>query len=167
MPKWLPTITKGKMKFRNVYLMCEANMMHCKFIAIMRQIYFNNKLNICVKTGVCSCTACQEACSGSHAQNTAKNQGQNAASGSNSGQLNSTKQGLQNIVHGNSNGHAESQPSDEKELSETWTVGDLDGYVFIAIILFLVLMFLFWGLVIYECRSGTSSGKKIGRYLPT
>ena len=110
-------------------------------------------------SGVCSCSDCKEACSDSEVpsgdnDNTTTPE---PANGSASGDTNVQKPQNTQTHH-----HAHTSSADAESEEEPWVVGGLDGYVFIAIILFMILMLLFSAVVIYECKTGTSSGKKIG-----
>ena len=111
-------------------------------------------------SGVCSCSDCKEACSHSEAPSGDNTTTPQSANGTVPGDTNEQKpQNTQTPQHAHA--HAPSVGKEPEE--EPWIVGGLDGYVFIAIVLFMILMLLFSAVVIYECKTGTSSGKKIGR----
>ena len=116
--------------------------------------------NIIFLSGVCSCSDCKEACSDNEAPSGDNTTAPQSVGGTASGETNlQNPQNTQNPQHA----HAHTSSVDREPEEEPWTVNGLDGYVFIAIILFLILMLLFSAVVIYECKTGTSSGKKIGR----
>ena len=113
-----------------------------------------------VLPGLCSCSDCKEACSDSEAPSGDNTTTPQSVSGAASGETNvQNPQNTQNPQ----NAHAHTSSAENEPEEEPWTVDGLDGYVFVAIILFLILMLLFSAVVIYECKTGTSSGKKIGR----
>ena len=115
---------------------------------------------------MCSCSDCKEACSHSEAPSGDNTTTPQSANGTVPGDTNEQKpQNYQTPLHGQATQHMQAHASsaDKEPEEEPWIVGGLDGYVFIAIVLFMVLMLLFSAVVIYECKTGTSSGKKIGR----
>ena len=111
-------------------------------------------------SGVCSCSDCKEACSHSEAPSSGNTTTPQSANGTVPIDTNQQKPQNDEIPQ---HAHAHASSTDKVPEEEPWIVGGLDGYVFIAIVLFMILMLLFSTVVIYECKTGTSSGKKIGR----
>ncbi len=123
------------------------------FCFVLQKLFLCKMFWICelirVLEGVCSCQDCKAACSENHHHIF-----------------------TQNLEASNETTPAPSGISDDLEgadatsrQTEIWRIARLEAHVFIAIVLFLILSVLFAAVVVHECHTGTSTGRKFGRVL--